>query len=120
MKLFAHGDMERNRITAKRLDEAAAQLEKASDDRIAEVREMLIYAWSVRLEDLLEERPNSAGELQDLIEQIRADLPAVQKNMTQASDTGSVFESNSGGINITNTGVSGDTAIHIGQPGPEK
>lgn len=117
-KLFGRGDPERERITADRLDEAATQIEKLDHDRIAEVRETLINAWGIRLRDLLEERPDSAEELEALIEQVRAGLLGARQHWVQAAATGSVHTSNSGGINIANTGISGNITLHLEQPGP--
>ncbi|WP_405555255.1 hypothetical protein OIE52_35110 [Streptomyces canus] len=115
LRLLGHGAAERERVTANRLDESAAQLGRAAEDRQDQVREELLHAWRTRLVDLLEERPDAAEEMQALIEQIQAMLPTAQRQGGQAVGTGPVFQANSGGVNIGITGVAGDITLH-GEP----
>ncbi|MEV0492002.1 hypothetical protein [Streptomyces atratus] len=115
LRLFGHGEAERERVTANRLDEVAAQLEGAGEDRQDQVREALLLVWRTRLADLLEERPDAAAEIRALIEQVQAALPTAQPQGKQAIGTGSAYLANSGGVNIVNTGVAGDITLR-GEP----
>lgn len=117
LKLFAHGDPQRERIAANRLDEAAAQVESTGAEHRDEVREALVQVWRVRLGDLLEEQPDAAEQVRALIEQVYAALPAARQHWAQAIGTGAVITANSGGVNIANSGAIGDITLRAEPPG---
>lgn len=82
-RLFGRGDSGREELAERRLDDAAAALARASDGEHDRVRLEMLPAWRTRLEDLLEEDPQAAPDLEVLTEQIRAQLPAVQQVWVQ-------------------------------------
>jgi hypothetical protein len=75
-RLFGRGDPERERLAEQRLDQTQAQLQAAPGKDLELARAGLESAWRTRLVDLLEEYPDAAGDLQALVEQIQAELPA--------------------------------------------
>ena len=108
-RLLGRGDQGRERATERRLDALAAAVQQASPEGRAEVCRQLQAAWQVRLGDLIEDDPNIAPSLQDLIERVRTELPIRQQAWVQnvtASGQGSAY------------GVMGHGgSIHI-HPGP--
>ncbi|MFI5980838.1 hypothetical protein ACIBEA_08200 [Streptomyces sp. NPDC051555] len=111
-RLFGRGEAERERIVATRIDEVAAQLEGAGEQRRDQVREALLLVWRTRLTDLLEERPDAIREMRALVAHLQAMSPDAPSQGTAAVGTGSAFSANSGGLNITNTGTVGDITVH--------
>ncbi|MFD7027314.1 hypothetical protein ACFWAR_04675 [Streptomyces sp. NPDC059917] len=114
-RLLGRGEAERERLVATRIDEAATQLEQVGADDQERVREALLLVWRTRFADLLEERPDAIGELQALVERLRAALADAPSPSVAAVGTGSVFSANTGGLNITNTGTVGNITLH-GEP----
>ncbi|MFD4944625.1 hypothetical protein ACFWNT_19355 [Streptomyces sp. NPDC058409] len=111
-RLFGRGDQNREHLAERRLDEVATMIEQADETAREEVREAQILAWRTRLADLLEERPDQAEELRTLIGRAEAVLPQVEGAGVTAMDTGSVATTNSGGINVANTGTMRDVNLH--------
>ncbi|MGW1196569.1 hypothetical protein ACWD4B_12065 [Streptomyces sp. NPDC002536] len=111
LRLLGRGEAERERVVASRLDEVATQLERASEEHQDQVRETLLVVWRARLADLLEEQPDTVGEMLTLVAQLQAVLPDAQPQVRGAVGTGSAFSANTGGLNITNTGTVGDITL---------
>jgi hypothetical protein len=60
----------------RRLDATRDQLSAASPADVEQVKAEAAAAWAVRLNDLLADRPDAAGQLRVLVEEIQAALPA--------------------------------------------
>jgi hypothetical protein len=75
-RLLGRGDSARERLAEQRLDQARDQLLAAPVQQLDQVRADLEAVWRTRLADLLEEDPDVAGDLQALVDQIQAQLPA--------------------------------------------
>jgi hypothetical protein len=106
-RLFGRGDQRRQEVADKRLDEAATKVAEATDQE--RVRQELLAAWQVRLQDLLEEHPEAEDELRTLTEQVKTQLPAAQQAWVQhniARDQGTV------------QAVQGGNQYIYGTPGP--
>ncbi len=73
-RLLGRGDGNRELTVATRLDHMAARLTEQSDREREQVRQELVTAWTARLSDFLEERPELATELRELIGRLRASL----------------------------------------------
>lgn len=74
-RLFGHGDMKKEQLAERRLEETRQHLERVRGQELAEVRAELRKAWQVRLVDLLEEDPGVESELRAVVEEILALLP---------------------------------------------
>ncbi|MEV4110228.1 hypothetical protein [Nonomuraea sp. NPDC049695] len=91
-RLFGRGDEDRTRLAESRLDELAVRVESADPETRAQVRAQALTAWQVRLTDLLEESPQAAAELRDLVTRIEELIPAagqlyVQRNTASGQGT---------------------------------
>ena len=76
-RLLGRGDPERERLAGQRLDQARDQLQAAPPGQELDgVHAELVAVWRTRLADLLEEHPDAAGDLQALVDQVQAQLPA--------------------------------------------
>ena len=74
-QLFGRGDQGRAELAERRLEDTRNQLEAVPGPELEQARRQLEAAWKTRLVDLLEEHPDAADDLQDLIDHIRAQLP---------------------------------------------
>lgn len=74
--LLGHGDPDQDQRAERRLDETRTQLQGATGPELEQAQAQLAAAWQTRLVDLLEEHPDQASELQALVDQIGAELPA--------------------------------------------
>jgi hypothetical protein len=113
-RLLGRGDAERERLAEQRLDQARDQLVAASGPQEGQVRADLVAVWRTRLADLLEEDPEVAGELQALVDQIQAELPA------GSVSAGDYSIAAGGDVNITGSGGVTAGIIHgnVSPPGP--
>jgi hypothetical protein len=100
-RLLGRGDERREHSVEEALDEDAALLEGAGTD-IDLARAELAPVWGRRLAMLLEENPGVAGELRELVERLRADLPTVQQSWLQQYNTATA-----GGTVIAHQGPGG-------------
>ncbi|MEU6864981.1 hypothetical protein ABZ924_17140 [Streptomyces sp. NPDC046876] len=83
-RLLGRGNPQAEQTTAGRLDRAAAEVSRASGPQELEsVRRDLQAEWRGRLKDLLEEQPELAAELRELIARVEAELPASQQTWVQ-------------------------------------
>jgi hypothetical protein len=114
--LLGRGDAERERLAVQRLDQARDQLAGAPGEQAEQVRADLIGVWRTRLADLLEEDPGVAGDLQALVDQIQAELPA---GSISAGDHSIVA---GGDVNITGSGGVTAGIIHgdVAPPSPTR
>jgi hypothetical protein len=75
-RLLGRGDPERQRQAEQRLDQTRDQLRSAPGPELEQACASLAAAWQARIFTLLEEHPDIADDLQALVGQIRAGLPA--------------------------------------------
>jgi hypothetical protein len=76
-RLLSRGDPKKEQLADKRLEETRQQLAGVSGQELEQAQADLGRVWQVRLADLLEEDPGTEAELRALVEEIRAQLPAV-------------------------------------------
>lgn len=82
-RLFRRGGRNRQAVVEAQLDHHAALVERSGDPDQA--RQSLAGLWSLELQELLAEHPDAAEELQEVIEQVRAQLPARQQAWVQTN-----------------------------------
>jgi len=75
-RLLGRGDPDKTKLAERRLAETHDQLTHAKGADLDRVRAALEGQWVTRLADLLEEDPGVEADLRDLVEEIRAQLPA--------------------------------------------
>jgi len=75
-RLLGRGDQEREESAKRRLDDTRRQLQDVPEAEREQAQTRLASAWQTRLIDLLEEHPDVAPDLQVLVDQIQAELPA--------------------------------------------
>ncbi|MEU8819268.1 hypothetical protein [Actinoplanes sp. NPDC048796] len=103
-RLFGRDDAKRAALTQRRLDESAAEVERASVAERDTVRSRQRVIWQTRLADLIEEEPAVADELRTLITQLGERLPAEQNLW--------VMHVTAGAPNSTAQGVQGGNIIN--------
>ncbi|MER7467103.1 hypothetical protein [Streptomyces sp. NPDC097981] len=83
-RLLGRGNPQTEQATAGRLDRLAAEVSRAAGPQELEsVRRDLRAEWCGRLKDLLEEQPELAAELGELIDRVQGELPAAQQTWVQ-------------------------------------
>jgi hypothetical protein len=75
-RLLGGGDPARIQVAERRLKETREQLACVPGPELDSTRAVLATAWQTRLADLLEDCPEVAGALRELVGQIQAGLPA--------------------------------------------
>ena len=75
-RLLGRGDPDRTKAAERRLEETREQLTEATGADLERTRAALEAQWVTRMRDLLEEDPGVEADLRDLVEEIRAQLPA--------------------------------------------
>jgi hypothetical protein len=75
-RLLGRGDATKEQLADKRLEETRQRLTGVSGQELDRARAELARAWQVRMADLLEEDPGVEAELQAVVGEIRAHLPA--------------------------------------------
>ncbi|WP_206432433.1 hypothetical protein, partial [Streptomyces sp. ADI92-24] len=86
-------------LVAAQLDGDAALVARADDTAAA--RRSLLPAWQLRVQELLREHPELAGELSDLTERMRRSLPEEEQQWVMhvvAHDHAQVFASQGGNV----------------------
>jgi hypothetical protein len=71
-KLFGRGNEKQAEVIAGRLEESRSRLEGLSADELDRARAAQEAAWRTRLADLLEEHPEAAPELRELVADVQA------------------------------------------------
>jgi hypothetical protein len=103
-KLFGRGDPKQTQDTLDRLDRSHAELSQLTGPDQDKARQKLAIAWQTRLEDLLAEHPDAAGDLRQIVQEIGArDIGAgavIQQNV-QASDHAQQIVQGSGIQHVT-------------------
>ena len=75
-RLLARGDLKKEQLADKRLEETRQQLAEVTGQELEQAQAELARAWQVRMADLLEEDPGVEAELRRVVEEVRAQLPA--------------------------------------------
>ena len=75
-RLLGRGDTGRTGVAERRLEQMREELAGVPAAELERAQSQLEAAWQTRLLDLLEERPETAADLQALVEQVQAQLPA--------------------------------------------
>ncbi len=75
-RLLGCGDSERTGVAERRLEQTREELAGIPAAELERAHSQLEAAWQTRLLDLLEEHPETAADLQALVEQVQAQLPA--------------------------------------------
>jgi hypothetical protein len=98
-RLFHRGAQERKKAIEDQLEANAMLVARAPDaDR---ARLGLVALWQLELEQFLRDHPDTASELEALVDQVQAALPETQKTWVQtniARDNGQVFASQGGNV----------------------
>ncbi len=75
-RMLGQGDPMRTELAERRLEQTREQLGGVPAAELERAQSQLETIWQTRLLDLLEEHPEMAADLQALVEQIQAQLPA--------------------------------------------
>jgi Tetratricopeptide repeat len=75
-RLLGRGDAKQTRLAEQRLEETREKLIGASGTDVGLIRKALGVGWAGRLMDFLEENPDAEADLQTLVQEIQAVLPA--------------------------------------------
>jgi hypothetical protein len=76
VRLLGRGDPRQTELAQQRLEQARAQLASVPAAGLEQVRNRLEAVWQARLQDVLDEHPETAIDLKALVEQIQAQLPS--------------------------------------------
>ncbi|MFF7021772.1 hypothetical protein ACFY97_12225 [Streptomyces klenkii] len=82
-RLLGRGDHDQEQYAIERLDRTATEIARAADGGRQQLRDKLRNRWTGQLEILLEEHPEAAHELRELIERVQAELPSAQQSWVQ-------------------------------------
>lgn len=82
-RLFGRGDARRTEVIEAQLEEDADMLGRAAD--ADQARQDLLPMWRRRLADYLSQDPEAAQGLRELVEQVRAQLPAPRQSWVQTN-----------------------------------
>lgn len=82
-RLLGRGDEQRAGVVEARLERTRTELMPLTGVELERAREVRAAEWATRLQDVLEEHPESADELRDVLEELRA------AGINVAADTGS-------------------------------
>jgi hypothetical protein len=69
-RLFARGDEDRRTVMERRLEETRTRLDEVRAQELEPLRRRLTQSWTTRLEDLLEDHPDSAGDLRQILDDL--------------------------------------------------
>jgi hypothetical protein len=75
-RLLGRGDAGQTELAERRLAQTREQLAGVPAADLEQAQAQLEGTWQTRLLDLLEEHPETAADLQALVEQVQAQLPA--------------------------------------------
>jgi hypothetical protein len=108
-RLFARGGAGRQDVIAAALDEDAGILVDTNEADREQVRQELVAVWRRRMARLLDQHPDTATDLQDLITRVRAALPPGQQAWVMHNTA------TAGGTVIAHQGT-GSQHIHYDRP----
>jgi len=101
-RLLGRGDAARTELAERRLEQTREQLAGIPAAELERAQSQLKGAWQTRLLDFLEEYPDTATDLQALVEQIQVQIPA---GVVSAADYGVA-----GGRDVSITSLGGGVA----------
>jgi hypothetical protein len=117
-RLFRRRGAAGQEAAVSHLHSGAALVTRASDGERA--RLSLVPQWQLQLEELLQEHPDAADELNELITQTRSALPQDQRTWIQnikATDHGHAYGVQNGSLHVHHAGTSGVPAPPLPSPG---
>lgn len=82
-RLLGRGDPHTEEVAGRRLDALADELVDAPADQCEQIRHRALATWQVRLSDLLEEHPEAAEPMRELLDGLQTRLPPVQQQWVQ-------------------------------------
>jgi hypothetical protein len=85
-KLFGGGKPELTQATAARLDQSRAALDQFSGADLDRAKTEQEIVWRTRLEDLLEQHPETADELRALVTEVKTGSTGTVQQHAQAYD----------------------------------
>jgi hypothetical protein len=124
--LFGRGDPKRAEAAERWLEGTHDQLTAAQGEDVGSVRDAQAQRWAGRFADLLDEDPGVAADLQALIEEIQAQLPAGAVSAADHSLAAGRDLSIGGDVNIADRGgvvakdVHGSISTNPPPPGSAK
>jgi len=108
-KLFGRGGERRRELAERLADQMAGEILSAAPAVQDQVRERWAAAWEQRLADLVEEYPEASDDLRSWVEEVRAQLPATQRewvNTFIAQGQATQYNAPGGSMTINNiTGI---------------
>lgn len=107
-RLLGRNDRQRVKFVEAQLDEDAVLVQVAADGE--RVRAELAPLWGRRLAALLQDNPDAAEELRDLIKRVHTELPPIQRAWYQQ------FNSSTGGGTVIAHQGPGGQHIHYDRP----
>lgn len=120
-RLLGRGDTGRTELAERRLEQTREQLTGVPAAELERAEAQLEATWQTRLLDLLEEHPETAADLQALVQQVQAQLPV---GVVSAAGHGTAAGRD---VNITASGggvaaatVHGNVIPGPTSPGPAK
>jgi len=107
-RLLGRGDESRSAVAAERLERSRGVLAGLSGAELERARAAQQAAWAARLADLLEERPDAAGELEALVGQAGGGSAAgrVQQVVTGSGQAQQAVQGQ--GVQVNRFGGQGD------------
>jgi hypothetical protein len=121
-RVLGRGDPARERVAERRLAETREQLQGAPGQELEQERGRLEAAWQTRLVDLLEEHPDAAHDLQILVDQVQAALPAgVMSAADHSAAAGRDMNISASGGGVAAGTIHGNVSTgNPTNPGPER
>lgn len=121
-RLLGRGDPAREQVAERRLAQTREQLQGTPGQELDQERGRLEAAWQTRLVDLLEEHPDAANDLQILVDQVQAALPAgVMSAADHSAAAGRDMNISASGGGVAAGTIHGDVSTgNPTNPGPER
>lgn len=110
---FGRGEPDRK--TLERLDRTRAELAAVAPGEVERVRQDLAREWAGRFKDLIADDPDAAGELDGLVQQIRASTAAASGHGVAAGHDMTITASTGG---VAAGVMHGNVATGPTRPGP--
>jgi hypothetical protein len=111
-RIFGRGQPDQ--AAERRLDAARGELTGTQPADLARVQARLAGQWETRLEDLLADHPDAAGELENLVQQIQASTATASDHSVAARDVS--MRADRGGV--TAGVIHGPVSTGPTRPGP--